>query len=93
MEEPDPRRARDSALTIAASYVAGGMVPLAPYFALRSVHTALVAPVAVTPLALLAFGYVTGRLTTARPLRSAWQAVAVGGRAATAAFAVAKPIG
>ena len=34
LEEPDLRRARDSALTIAASHVAGGMVPLAPYFIL-----------------------------------------------------------
>src|SRR5262249_46319278 len=30
MEEPDPKRARNSALTIALSYIAGGMVPLAP---------------------------------------------------------------
>ena len=93
LEEPDPKRARDSALTIAASYVAGGMIPLAPYFFLRPVHTALVASVAVTLLALLVFGYVKGRFTTARPLRSAWQTVAVGGLAATAAFAIAKLIG
>jgi len=32
LEEPDPRRARNSAITIALSYVDGGMVPLAPYF-------------------------------------------------------------
>ena len=32
LEEPDPRRAGRSALTIAASYVAGGLVPLSPYF-------------------------------------------------------------
>jgi VIT1/CCC1 family predicted Fe2+/Mn2+ transporter len=30
LEEPDPKRARNSALTIAVSYIAGGMVPLAP---------------------------------------------------------------
>ena len=29
LEEPDPKRARNSALTIALSYIAGGMVPLA----------------------------------------------------------------
>ena len=38
LEEPDPKRARNSALTIALSYIAGGMVPLAPYFFFRSVH-------------------------------------------------------
>jgi VIT1/CCC1 family predicted Fe2+/Mn2+ transporter len=93
LEEPDPRRARRSALTIALSYVAGGLVPLAPYFFFRSVHHALVGSVIVTLLALLVFGYVKGRFTTARPLRSAWQTVLVGGLAATAAFVIAKLIG
>src|ERR1043165_4309846 len=31
LEAPDPKRALRSALTIAASYVAGGLVPLIPY--------------------------------------------------------------
>lgn len=93
LEEPDPKRARNSALTIALSYIAGGMVPLAPYFFLRSVHSALLASVGVTLLALLVFGYVKGRFTTAKPLRSAWQTVVVGGLAATAAFVIAKAIG
>ena len=93
LEEPDPRRASRSALTIAVSYVAGGLVPLAPYFFLRSVHHALIGSVAVTLLALLVFGYIKGRFTTARPLRSAWQTAVVGGLAATAAFVIAKLIG
>ena len=93
LEEPDPKRAGRSAFTIAASYVAGGLVPLAPYFFLRSVHSALIGSVIVTLLALLAFGYVKGRFTTARPFRSAWQTVVVGGLAATAAFVIAKAIG
>jgi VIT1/CCC1 family predicted Fe2+/Mn2+ transporter len=93
LEEPDPRRARRSALTIALSYVAGGLVPLAPYFFFRSVHYALVGSVIVTLLALMVFGYVKGRFTTARPFRSAWQTAVVGGLAATAAFVIAKAIG
>jgi VIT1/CCC1 family predicted Fe2+/Mn2+ transporter len=93
LEEPDPRRARRSALTTALSYIAGGLVPLAPYFFLRSVHHALAGSVIVTLLALLVFGYVKGRFTTARPFRSAWQTVVVGGLAATAAFVIAKAIG
>ena len=93
LEEPDPKRARNSALTIALSYIAGGMVPLAPYFFFRSIHTALIGSVIVTLLALLVFGYIKGRFTTARPLRSAWQTVLVGGLAATAAFVIAKAIG
>jgi VIT1/CCC1 family predicted Fe2+/Mn2+ transporter len=93
LEEPDPKRARNSALTIALSYIAGGMVPLAPYFFFRSVHSALVGSVIVTLLALMVFGYIKGRFTTARPIRSAWQTVIVGGLAATAAFLIAKAIG
>ncbi|GAC1324844.1 MAG: VIT1/CCC1 transporter family protein [Isosphaeraceae bacterium] len=93
LEEPDPKRAARSAFTIALSYVAGGMVPLAPYFFFRSVHPALIGSVIVTLLALLAFGYVKGRFTTTRPFRSAWQTVIVGALAATAAFIIAKAIG
>jgi len=36
LDKPDPARARTSALTIAGSYIVGGLVPLAPYFVLRS---------------------------------------------------------
>jgi VIT1/CCC1 family predicted Fe2+/Mn2+ transporter len=93
LEKPDPRRARRSAMTIALSYVAGGLVPLAPYFFVGNVRAALGVSVAVTFLALLAFGYVKGRFTTSRPFRSAWQTALVGGLAAAAAFAIAKAIG
>ena len=93
LEEPDPKRARNSALTIALSYIAGGMVPLSPYFFLHSVHSALIGSVIATLLALLVFGYIKGRYTTVRPFRSAWQTVIVGGLAATAAFVIAKAIG
>jgi vacuolar iron transporter family protein len=93
LEEPDPRRARNSAFTIAVSYIAGGMVPLAPYFFFPTVHSALLGSVIVTLLALTVFGYVKGRFTTAKPMRSAWQTLVVGGLAATAAFIIAKAIG
>lgn len=93
LEEPDPKRASRSAFTIAFSYVAGGLVPLAPYFFFHSVHSALIGSVVVTLLALFVFGYIKGQFTTARPFRSAWQTVVVGSLAATAAFAIAKAMG
>lgn len=93
LEEPDPRRAVRSALTIGLSYAAGGLVPLAPYFFCGSVKVGLGVSVAVTLFALLAFGYVKGRLTTPRPLRSAWQTALVGGLAAAAAFGIARLVG
>ncbi len=92
LEEPDPRRALRSALTIAASYAVGGMIPLSPYFAISTVVRALKLSVGLTLLALLVFGYVKGRFTGAHPVRSALQTVFIGGLAAAAAFAIAKAI-
>ena len=90
LEKPDPRRARTSALTIALSYVAGGLVPLGPYLVVARAGTALAWSVLLTLLALLVFGYVKGLFTVKAPLRSAWQTALVGGLAAAAAFAIAK---
>ncbi len=56
LEAPDPRRALRSALTIAGSYIAGGLIPLLPYIVLGHPSTALVISVVVTLLALLVFG-------------------------------------
>ena len=89
LEKPDPGRARASALTIAGSYVAGGMIPLAPYFFVKPVHSALLVSVGVTLLALGVFGYIKGRFTGKTPFRSAWQTMGVGGLAAAAAFTLA----
>ncbi len=93
LEPPDPGRATRSALTIAVSYIVGGMIPLAPYFFVPSIEQALLASVVVTAIALGVFGYIKGRFTVKKPLRSAWQTMAVGGLAAAAAFALAKLIG
>jgi VIT1/CCC1 family predicted Fe2+/Mn2+ transporter len=92
LEAPDPRRALRSALTIAASYVVGGLIPLSPYFALASVVDALKLSVGLTLVALLVFGFVKGRFTGAGAVRSAFQTVLIGGLAALAAFAIAKAI-
>jgi VIT1/CCC1 family predicted Fe2+/Mn2+ transporter len=92
LEAPDPKRALRSALTIAASYAVGGMIPLSPYFVSPTVIEALKISVGLTLLALLIFGYVKGRFTGARPVRSALQTVLIGGLAAGAAFIIAKAI-
>ena len=92
LEQPDPQRAFVSALTIAGAYIAGGLIPLAPYFMFEVASRALVVSVAFTLLALLLFGYVKGRFTGARPARSALQTALVGGLAAAAAFGIARLI-
>jgi VIT1/CCC1 family predicted Fe2+/Mn2+ transporter len=92
LEEPDPKRARISALTIAMSYIVGGLIPLAPYMLLSSVQTGLWWSVGVTLLALAIFGWAKGRFTGINPLKGAVQTVVVGGLAAGAAFLLAKLI-
>src|SRR3989304_598834 len=41
LEEPNPKRATRSALTIAASYIFGGLIPLAPYMLLPDITQGL----------------------------------------------------
>jgi predicted membrane protein (TIGR00267 family) len=93
LEEPNPRRAGISAAVIAVSYIVGGLVPLSPYFFFSSARAALPLSVAVTLVALAVFGYVKGRFTVAKPLKSALQTVVVGGLAAAAAFGIVRMIG
>jgi len=90
LEEPDPRRALSSALTIAVSYVVGGLVPLSPYMITSQAVTALEYSIASTAIALAIFGYVKGRFTGAPPIRSSIQTTVIGGLAAGAAYAIAK---
>src|SRR5579864_7518272 len=52
LEKPNDSRARTSALTIALSYIAGGLIPLSPYMIVPRVKTALVISIVVTLLAL-----------------------------------------
>src|ERR1700760_3259310 len=59
-EEPDPKRARNSAVTIAVSYVVGGLVPLAPYILMTELYRALTVSIGVTLGALFVFGVVKG---------------------------------
>jgi VIT1/CCC1 family predicted Fe2+/Mn2+ transporter len=92
LEEPNPKRALQSAATIAGSYIAGGFIPLAPYMVLHSARNALVWSALVTLIALGVFGYIKGRFTGSKPGRSALQTVVIGGLAAGAAFIIAKAI-
>jgi len=93
LEKPDPRRSLRSALTIASSYVVGGFVPLTSYMLTNDAAVALKVSVAVTLTALVIFGYVKGRFTGARPIRSALQTASIGSIAAGAAFGIARLIG
>lgn len=92
LEEPNPKRAVTSAVTIAASYIAGGLIPLSPYMLIPHTTQALPYSVGVTLLALGIFGYIKGSFTGTRPLRSALQTMLIGGLAAGVAFLIASAI-
>lgn len=90
LEEPDPKRAPRSASTIAGAYVAGGLIPLAPYMLMGDVYSALIASVVATLLALAIFGAVKGHYTGMPRFSSATRTVLIGGLAAAAAFGIAR---
>src|SRR5437868_11018899 len=58
LEKPDPKRARISAAVIAASYIAGGLVPLIPYMLVHNAKTALLISVVTTLGPVAIFGWV-----------------------------------
>ncbi|KAH7441951.1 hypothetical protein KP509_03G063500 [Ceratopteris richardii] len=92
LEKPNPKRALQSAITIAASYVIGGVIPLTPYMLLHKARTALEVSIAVTLIALLLFGYFKGLLTGTKPFLSAFQTTFIGALASAAAFGIALAI-
>ena len=98
LEKPDPKRALASALTIGGAYAVGGLIPLSPYvvssvFDYLTVTSALLVSVTLTLIALFVFGFIKGRFTGTRPMRSALQTALIGSAAAGAAYLIARLIG
>ncbi len=90
LEEPDPKRAPRSAITIGLSYIAGGLLPLSPYATGLPLNIAFVWSIGVTLVALLAFGAAKARFTGVPIVRGAVQTALVGGVAAGVAYALAR---
>ncbi len=90
LEEPAPNRAHRSALTIAGSYIAGGLIPLLPYMLVAANEDALKLSVVITLLALAIFGALKGKLVGTGWLRNALQTLITGGIAAAAAYTLAR---
>jgi VIT1/CCC1 family predicted Fe2+/Mn2+ transporter len=90
LEKPQAQRARNSAATIAASYIVGGFIPLGPYMIIGDVYSALTWSVMITVAALAVFGFIKGRVAGISPVRSSLQTTFTGGLAAAAAFGLAR---
>ncbi len=93
LDEPDPRRAPISAGTIGASYLIGGLIPLAPYMLTTRIADAFLLSIVCTAVALLIFGGIKGHFTGISRLKSALQALLVGGLAAAGAYGLAHTFG
>jgi len=90
LEEPHPKRAAKSALNIGLSYIAGGIIPLSPYFFIKDSPQALRISVLATLICLFTFGYFKSKLTGVSPFLGALKVTLIGAVAAAAAFGIAK---
>ena len=90
LEQPQAGRASRSAATIGGAYVAGGLIPISPYFITDSIAAALPWSIVITLVALALFGYVKGSFTGTAPWRSAIHTTLIGSCAAAAAFLLAR---
>ena len=90
LEEPDPRQAPKSAVTISAAYAVGGLIPLSAYFFTDTPARGLAWSAVITLVCLLVFGYFKSRLTGQPPLAGAVKMAVVGALAAAAAFGIAR---
>lgn len=90
LEKPDPKRAPQSAMTIGGSYIAGGIIPLLPYFFAHAASTALTWSCILTAVALFVFGAWKAKVTGVAVITNAVQSVVVGGLAAGVAYGLAQ---
>jgi VIT1/CCC1 family predicted Fe2+/Mn2+ transporter len=89
----DPKRAHQSTLTIAMSYIAGGLIPLTPSILQKELYEVFMISVGVTLIALFLFGVFKGRFIGLNPFKSSRQTALVGGFSAAVPFVLARLIG
>ncbi len=90
LEKPNPKRATKSALNIGLSYIAGGIIPLSPYFFIDTTTEALQYSIVATLLCLFIFGFFKSKITGINPWIGALRVMIIGALAAGAAFGVAR---
>lgn len=93
LERPDPKRAQQSALFIASSYVFGGFIPLSGYFFTDSTQKGLLISSIMTIISLGIFGYFKTKIVGQPPFLGAVKTIIIGAIAAASAFFIAKLIG
>ena len=89
LEEPHPKRAQNSALTIGIAYFVGGLLPLMAYFFTATPKEGLVVSAIITTICLFVFGYFKSKITGQPPIKGGLKVTAIGLVAAAAAYFVA----
>ena len=92
LEQPNPKRATQSAFNIGASYIVGGLIPLSPYFFVSNGIEGLKISAAITLVCLFIFGYFKSKLTGIHPIGGALRVMIIGAIAASCAFGIARLI-
>jgi VIT1/CCC1 family predicted Fe2+/Mn2+ transporter len=90
LEKPDPRRARNSALNIGLSYIAGGVIPLLSYIFTDNPSSGFRLSFFITVLCLMVFGYFKSKVTGQSPVKGALKMTAIGIAAAMSAYFITK---
>ena len=93
LEQPHPKRARNSAATIGVSYIVGGLIPLCAYIFTTTPKEGLIGSTILTTVCLFVFGYFKSKVTGQNPFSGALKVTMIGLAAAAAAFFVAKAFG
>ncbi len=92
LDKPDEQRARKSAFNIGVSYIVGGIIPLSPYFFVKSGTEGLKISAVVTLICLFIFGFFKSKITGVNPWWGAIRVAFIGAAAAACAFGIAKLI-
>lgn len=93
LKEPNPQRAAQSALTIGAAAIAGGVVPLMPFMLVAGTPPALAMAGMITGVGLAIIGWLNARAAGLPAIRGALQKVGIGAAAAAAAVLLARAAG
>lgn len=89
LEKINPKRSRNRAINIAASYLVGGLVPLTPYFFTRQPFDGLLWSAIITVTCLFLFGFFKAKITERNPWTGAIRVALIGSITALAAYLIA----
>ncbi len=87
---PENGKASRSGITIALSYIIGGIIPLIPYLLISNISIAFQISVALTLVCLFVSGWMKSRFTGERSWSAAFRMMLTGATAAAAAYIVAR---